>query len=164
MQAMQVRQTDTELTFTRTFKASPELLWKALTEPERLSQWWGPNGWTVPVCDIDLRPDGIWRYCLEGSRGERHWVKAIYREIVEPERLVYLNMFADEQGRQLKNMPEPSVVTMTLTKRGDGTELTSRTRYATPKDLEAVMAMGKVAGTTESWDKLTLQLEGKSDD
>jgi uncharacterized protein YndB with AHSA1/START domain len=77
-----------ELFVTRVFDAPRALVFKAWTEPHRIVQWWGPDGYTTPACDVDLRPDGVWRLCMLAPDGRERWLRCVYREIVEPERLV----------------------------------------------------------------------------
>jgi uncharacterized protein YndB with AHSA1/START domain len=71
----------------REFKAPPERVFAAFTDPKVMAQWWGPEGMTCPVCEIDLRVGGKWRTCMRGDAGE-HWVSGVYREVVRPRRLV----------------------------------------------------------------------------
>ena len=82
----------------RVFDAPRARVWKSWTEAERLKQWWGPKGLTVKQCKIDLRPGGIMHYCLRTPDGHDMWGKFVYREIVEPEKLVFVNSFSDEKG------------------------------------------------------------------
>src|SRR3982750_3642882 len=89
---------DREITFEREFAAPRALVFKAWTDPRALEHWFGPAGWTLPVCEVDLRPGGVWRYCMRGPKGEESWGRATYREIVEPERLVYTDSFSDAAG------------------------------------------------------------------
>ena len=142
-----------ELVITRVFDAPRELVFKAFTEPERVAQWWGPKGWTLPVCTMDVRPGGVWHYCMRGPEGEESWGKAVYREIVEPERIVYIDTFADEEGNPVEGMPE-MLITVTFEEYDGQTKLTSRTQFASVADLESTLAMGVVDGITETWDRL----------
>src|SRR3989442_13310132 len=89
---------DQELVITRVFDAPRDLVFKAGTEPQRLMRWWGPNGFTTPFCKVDLRPGGVFHYCMRSPEGQDYWGRGVYREIVEPERIVYLDSFADEEG------------------------------------------------------------------
>jgi uncharacterized protein YndB with AHSA1/START domain len=89
-----IEQTDTELTFTQVLDAPRELLFKVFSESEHVKQWWGPEGWTMPICTIDFRPGGTWHYCIRNANGEEHWTKAVYREIVPPARIVYTDNMA----------------------------------------------------------------------
>ena len=150
-----------ELVMTRVFDAPPELVWKASTEPAHVVRWWGPKGWTLPVCEIDLRPGGVWRYCMRGPGGEESCGRAVYREIVEPERLVYTDSFADAEGNSVEGMPE-MLITATFEEHEGGTKLTNRTRFASVAELEAILAMGAVQGMTETWDRLEGELTNRS--
>ena len=82
----------------RVFDAPRERVWKAWTEVEHLKRWWGPKGFTVTHCKLDLRPGGIMHYCLRMPDGKEMWGKFVYREIVKPERLVWVNSFSDKDG------------------------------------------------------------------
>jgi uncharacterized protein YndB with AHSA1/START domain len=73
-------------------------VWQAWTEADRLKQWWGPKGFVVTHCKIDLRPGGSMHYCLRTPDGNEMWGKFVYREIVKPERLVFVNSFSDAKG------------------------------------------------------------------
>lgn len=83
---------------TRVFDAPRERVWQAWTDPEHLKHWWGPKGFVVTHCKIDLRPGGIMHYCLRMPDGNEMWGKFAYREIVKPERLVFVNSFSDPKG------------------------------------------------------------------
>jgi uncharacterized protein YndB with AHSA1/START domain len=82
----------------RVFDAPRERVWQAWTEVERLKQWWGPKGFVVTHCELDLRPGGLMHYCLRMPDGNEMWGKFVYREIVKPERLVWINSFSDKDG------------------------------------------------------------------
>lgn len=91
-----------ELNFTRTFDAPRELVFKAFTEPEHLKHWWGPKGYTINVVKFDLRPGGIFHYSQRSPQGQEMWGKFVYREIADPEKLVYTSSFADEEGNTVR--------------------------------------------------------------
>ena len=82
----------------RLLDAPRDKVWRAWTEVERLRQWWGPKGFAVTHCKVDLRPGGIMHYCLRMPDGGEMWGKFVYREIVKPERLVWINSFSDKDG------------------------------------------------------------------
>ena len=82
----------------RVFDAPRDRVWQAWTEAERLKQWWGPKGFAVTHCRVDLRPGGIMHYCLRGPDGKEMWGKFVYREVVKPERLAWVNSFSDPKG------------------------------------------------------------------
>jgi uncharacterized protein YndB with AHSA1/START domain len=77
-----------ELVITRTFDAPRELVFKAWTDPEHLQHWWGPKGFTFDVAKLDFRPGGIFHYSMRSPDGHVMWGKFVYREIVEPEKIV----------------------------------------------------------------------------
>jgi uncharacterized protein YndB with AHSA1/START domain len=82
----------------RVFDAPRDKVWKAWTEAERLKQWWGPAGFKVHTCKVDLRPGGIFLYGMKAPDGSDMWGKMVYREIKKPERLVFINSFSDPKG------------------------------------------------------------------
>jgi uncharacterized protein YndB with AHSA1/START domain len=86
------------LVITRVFDAPRRLVFKAWTEPERLVRWWGPKGFTTPFCKMDVCPGGAYRFGMRSSDGTEHWLQGVYREILEPERLVFTWAWEDAQG------------------------------------------------------------------
>ena len=148
---------DREFVMERVFDAPRELVWQAWTKPEHLVHWWGPKGWTLPVCKVDFRPGGVWHYCMRGPEGEESWGKAIYREIVEPERIVYLDTFSNEAGNPVEGMPE-IIITVTFEDLDGKTKLATHAQFASAADLESVLAMGMVEGLTQTWDRLEAYL------
>lgn len=86
------------LIITRVFDAPRDLVFRAWTEPERLAQWWGPKGFTVRTAKLDLKPGGLFHYCLIGPNGAEMWGRFVYSEVKPPERLVYINSFSDPEG------------------------------------------------------------------
>jgi len=82
---------------TRVFDAPRELVWKAWTEREHM-KWWGPKGVTIHHAQLELRPGGTFHYCMRTADGHDMWGKWVIREVVEPERLVFVNSFSDEKG------------------------------------------------------------------
>ena len=74
-----------QLTLTRVFDAPRELVFQAWTEPEHLKQWWGPNGFTTPACEVDLRVGGAWKIVMRFPDGaNEHTMQAVYREVSPP--------------------------------------------------------------------------------
>ena len=90
------------------FDAPRELVWKCFTEPEHMKQWWGPKGVTVTVSKMDLRPGGTYHYRMETADGTPMWGKMIYREIVPPDRIVFINSFSDEAGGTTRHPMAPT--------------------------------------------------------
>jgi len=112
-----------ELVITRTLDAPRGLVFKAWTQPEHLAQWWGPRGFTLPSCEIDLRASGVYRYQMRGPKGDDHWSQGVFREIVEPERLVMAGSCVDVDGNPTG--PE-TLVTVTFEEQGGKTKVTLR--------------------------------------
>jgi uncharacterized protein YndB with AHSA1/START domain len=100
--------TDRELVVTRIFDAPREVMWKTLTVPEHLEHWWGPKGMTSRVHKLELRPGGTFLYSQKTPDGHEMWGKWVYREIVAPERLVFVSSFTDEKGNLVRNPFEPN--------------------------------------------------------
>ncbi len=117
---------------TRRFDAPRELVWKAWTNPENLEHWWGPEGFKIRVSKFDLKPDGIFHYYMQDTDGQAMWGKFVFREIDAPERLVFVNSFADEEGNIIRppfeqNWPKQILHKLTLTEQDSKTLLTLHT-------------------------------------
>jgi uncharacterized protein YndB with AHSA1/START domain len=97
-----------QFSFSRVFDAPRELVWKAVTEPERLAHWWGPKGFTMLACNVDLRPGGVFLYAMRSPDGHEMWGKWVYREIVPPERLSSVVSFTDKHGNILRHPASPT--------------------------------------------------------
>jgi uncharacterized protein YndB with AHSA1/START domain len=110
---------DREIVVARLVDAPRDLVFKAWTEPDRMARWWAPPGFTVAHCAMDVRPDGAFRFCLRSPEGVEHWRQGIYREVNEPERLVYSFAWADAEGRSQYE----TLVTVIFAERGEKTEL-----------------------------------------
>ncbi|MEW6603177.1 MAG: SRPBCC family protein [Thermoproteota archaeon] len=83
------KQGDREITTTRIFDAPRELVFKMWTDPKYIVQWWGPNGFTITIYEMDVRPGGVWQFVMHGPDGTDYKNKFIYDEIVMPERIAY---------------------------------------------------------------------------
>ncbi|MBI5576430.1 MAG: SRPBCC domain-containing protein [Deltaproteobacteria bacterium] len=127
------RQPEEDVLFiTRDFAAPRELVFKAWTEPERVMRWWGPKGFTAPVCKIDLRPGGVSFSCMRAPDGKEYWGQGVYLEIVEPERIVCTDTFADEKGNPVSprqygmspDWPEEAVIEVTFEEHDGKTKFT----------------------------------------
>jgi uncharacterized protein YndB with AHSA1/START domain len=97
-----------DFVISRVFDAPRELVWKCFTEPERMKQWWGPKGVKVVASKMDLRVGGTYHYGMETPDGKTMWGKFVYREIVPPEKLVFINSFSDEKGGITRHPMAPS--------------------------------------------------------
>lgn len=124
--------TEQALVITRIFDAPRELVWKAWTEPEQCMRWWGPKGFTAPACKIDFRVGGKYLNCMRSAEGQDYWSTGVYREIIEPERIVCTDSFADEEGNVVPashysidgDFPLEMLVTVTFEDQQGKTKLT----------------------------------------
>lgn len=113
----------------RVFDAPRDVVWKMHTEAAHLKHWWGPKGFKLTHCQIDLRPGGLFHYRLEMPDGGEMWGKWVFREITPPERLVFINSFSDAKGgtsrHSMKEVwPLEIVSTVTLAEESGKTRVT----------------------------------------
>jgi uncharacterized protein YndB with AHSA1/START domain len=111
-----------ELVVTRLLDAPRSLVFKVWTQPEHLARWWGPKDFTLLSCETDVRPGGTWVRCMRAPAGTKHIKRGIYREIVEPERLVFTYVDEDAEGR----LGPETLVSVTFEEQGGKTKLTLR--------------------------------------
>ncbi len=90
------------MVITRVFDAPRELVWKAWTDPKYVMQWWGPKGFTAPVCKIDFRVGGKFLCCMRTPDGQEFWNAGEYHEIVQHERIVSSMYFSDSEGNKIE--------------------------------------------------------------
>jgi uncharacterized protein YndB with AHSA1/START domain len=153
---------DGTLIIERIFDAPRELVWKAWTEPERMMRWWGPKDYTSPVCKIDFRVGGSFLNCMRSSDGQDIWATGVYREIVEPERIVCTDSFADENGNVVPathyGMPESIALEMLISVTFE--DVDGKTKMTLRHDGLPVGEMidGAGQGWNESFDKLDAHL------
>jgi uncharacterized protein YndB with AHSA1/START domain len=120
---------DQPFVVSRAFGAPRARVWQAWTEVEHLKQWWGPKGFVVTHCNVDLRPGGLMHYCLRSPDGNDMWGRFVYREIVKPERLIWVNSFSDEKGGITRHpmaprWPREMLTTVRFAEQGKGTLVT----------------------------------------
>jgi uncharacterized protein YndB with AHSA1/START domain len=144
---------DREIVMTRVFKAPRELVFDAWTKPELLKRWFGASGWTVPTCEIDLRPGGTYRIVQRGPDGREVVMRGEYREIVRPERLTQTEGF--EGFTEVGWRPEDETVsTMVLTERDGRTTWTATVRYPSKEVRDAALLSPMESGMNASFEKL----------
>jgi uncharacterized protein YndB with AHSA1/START domain len=139
-----------EVTITRLVAAPRDLVFRAWTEPARLARWWGPQGFTNPVCEVDARVGGELRIVMRGPDGTDYPMRGVFREVVAPVRLVFTNFPVDAQDRPLMD----GLTTVTFAEEGSGTRLTIATRASGLAAVAARMLEGMQAGWTQSIDRL----------
>ena len=140
---------DTEITLTRLFDAPRELVWDAMSKPEHVRRWWGilDDRRSVPVCEIDLRVGGKWRFVGRGPDGDTPAFYGEYLELDAPRRVVFTEIF--------EPFPDAgSVVTSVLTEEAGKTRLTVTARYDSPATRDMVLKTGMAKGAAISYDRL----------
>lgn len=148
-------QGDRDIVMTRIFDAPRELVWEAMTRPELVSRWLlGPPGWTMPVCEIDLRVGGKYRYVWRNEAGTEMGMGGVFIEIVPPERLVATELFDDAW------YPGEAVDTTVLTERNGRTTMTLTMTCESKEARDAVLKSGMEQGVACSYDRLADLLAG----
>lgn len=139
---------DREICLTRVFDAPRHLVFEAMTRPEHIQRWWGclDEGYSVPVCEVDLRPGGAWRFVNRFPKGEATFY-GVYREIAPPERLVFTEIYEPFPDAE-------SVVTVVLTNEHGKTRFTMTAEYPSLEVRDAVIASGMEKGAAISYDRL----------
>ena len=142
---------DRELVITRLIHAPRARIFRAWTDPTQLVQWWGPEGFTTPVCEMDPRPGGIFRTVMRGPDGTEYPNEGVFLEVVEPERIVFTDAYTLGWVPTLE--PFMTAIT-TLEDEGGNTRYTSRARHWTIADREKHEKMGFHQGWASSLDRL----------
>jgi uncharacterized protein YndB with AHSA1/START domain len=145
--------TDRELAMIRVFDAPSRLVFEAHTKPELVKRWLGVfGGWSLDVCEIDLRVGGAYRYVWRNTNGQEMGMGGVYREIVPAERIVATEKFDDPwyEGE--------AVATTRFVEEGGKTTLTTTVRYASKEIRDAVLKSPMETGVAASYDKLAEML------
>ena len=138
---------DREVVITRVVDAPRRLVFAAYTNPEHLSRWMlGPQGWTMPICEIDLRPGGAWHFVWRRSDGSEMAMRGVYREIVPPERLVSTESWGGD-------WPE-TLTTLLFVEQGGKTTITQQVLYPSKDMRDAALRTGMLEGMSQSFDRL----------
>ena len=140
---------DREIAMTRSFKAPRALVFEALTKPELVRRWLlGPDGWTMTVCEIDLRVGGAYRYAWRNDEGHEMGMGGTYQEIKSPERIVSTEKF-DESW-----YPGEAVGTVELAENDGRTVLTQTVRYDNKEARDAVLKSPMESGVSAGYDRM----------
>ena len=137
---------DREIVLTRVFDAPRHLVFDAFSKPELLKRWFGPRGWSLVVCEVDLKVGGGFRFVMRGPDGREMGMRGVYREIAPPERSVHMESFDDYPGE--------SQVTAIFVEQEGKTTLTATVLYPSREVRDAVIQSGMEHGAAESYDKL----------
>ncbi len=137
-----------ELVITAVLDAPRNLVFEAFTKPEHVKRWWGLRRSTMPICEIDLRPGGAWRYVVRDTEtGREDGFSGVYREIAAPGRLVYTEGWEGLPGHDY-------LVTATLDEKDGRTTVTSRLQYKSVEDRDGHIHSGMEPGMRETYDRL----------
>lgn len=150
------RRASAPFTIERTVDAPRELVFRAWTEREHLMQWFGPKGFTMAHCANDPRPGGVMHYRLVASNGMEMWGRWAYREIVPPERLVFVSSFSDREANVRKapfpgDWPAEMLTTVTFDERGGRTLVTLRSEAINATAAQRETFTAHHAAMNASW-------------
>ena len=138
---------DREIVMARAFDAPRELVFDAWTKPEHVQHWMtGPDGWTMPVCEIDLRPGGTWRFVWRRADGGEMEMTGVYKEIVRPERVVNTEAWGGDWPETLN--------TLVISEENGKTTSTSTILYPSKEARDAALQTGMKEGASVSFDRL----------
>lgn len=164
---------DREFVLTRVFTAPRELVFAAWTKAEHFARWFGPRGFGIPACAMDAWPGGAIRFCM-GAPGAEYWHEGVFREVVEPERIVFTLRFTDGRGNPVPHPNFPGWPleaefhqTVTFAERGGATEVTVRQVIVPPEaaaheafEIERPLARQGWSQSFERLDELLAHLRG----
>jgi uncharacterized protein YndB with AHSA1/START domain len=142
------------IVITRVFDAPRRLVFKAWTDPRHIAQWWGPPGFDSSLCEMDLRTGGLFRIHLRAPDGVVHPCRGVFRELIEPERIVYAGESEEGSVGCGARLPPRALVTVTFTESGGKTTVRIHTLLQSAGDLEAAVQTGFNPGWTASLDRL----------
>jgi uncharacterized protein YndB with AHSA1/START domain len=142
---------DLEIVLERAFDAPRDLVFAAFTEEEHIPNWMlGPEGWTMPVCEIDLREGGTWRVVWRKSEGEEMVITGAFTEVAPPERFVKTEAWGGDWAETLN--------TTEFAEDGDRTIVTETMLYPSKDARDRALASGMEGGTSISYDRLDAYL------
>lgn len=137
------------LVITRTFDAPRARVWEAWTNPEKIVQWWGPNGFTNTLHEMDVRAGGLWRHTMHGPDGTDYPNKVVYLEVEKPLRLVY------SHGGECDASPCQFHVTVTFEETGtDKTTVTLCMLFETQEQRDETARKGATEGAEQTFARL----------
>jgi uncharacterized protein YndB with AHSA1/START domain len=144
---------DLEIVMTRTFDAPRELVYQACTQAKHMAQWWGPRGYALPVCEMDVRPGGAYRFIQRGTDGGEHVFYGVFREVAPPRHLVMTQVYEPYADHEV-------VVSIDFEELPDNrTRLNEHMLFDTVESRDGMLAAGMEYGARESMDRLAEQLQ-----
>lgn len=140
---------DREISATRIFDAPRELVWKLWTDPKNIVQWWGPNGFTTTIHEMDVKPKGVWRFVMHGPDGRDYKNRIVYLEVKKPERLVY------KHSPEKDTEPVNFEVTVDFSDKGGKTQVHMRMLFPSAEERDFVVNVHRaVEGLTQTLGRL----------
>ncbi len=136
-----------EIVLTRLFDAPRNRVFEACTNPDLISEWWGPRRFTTIVDKMDVRPGGMWRFINRDAEGNEYAFHGVYHEIRSPERIVDTFEFEGTPGHV-------SMETMTLEEHGGKTKLVTKSVFQSVQDRDEMVKSGMEEGAAETMDRL----------
>ncbi len=149
-----------EIVITREFAAPRDLVWRVWNEPEHITQWFGPQGFTTRVKSQDFRTGGKWEYVMTGPDGAEYPFGGVYLEIDPIEKVVSTDEFGEEYTERNPEMSMPKITSVTtlFEDQGTTTRVVIKTMHATGEDRKKHEAMGVEAGWNSSFEKMDAYL------
>jgi uncharacterized protein YndB with AHSA1/START domain len=149
---------DREIVVSREYDVPRELIWEAITDPQHVSQWWGPRGFSTTIEEMDVRVGGSWKHVMNGPDGARYPNHSVFKEVTKPRRLVFAHGGHKEGGSSVQ-----SIATWTFDAIGDGkTRVTMRMVFPSPAERDRVVReFGAVEGGKQCLERLGEHLAGK---
>jgi uncharacterized protein YndB with AHSA1/START domain len=138
----------------RIVDAPPALVFQCWTDPKHMAQWWAPNGFTNPVCELDVRIGGVWRIVMQAPDGTKYPCHGVYQEIVPDQRLVFTNIATDAAGKAVLD----GMTNVTFTEQNGKTKLTVRTGGIALVDYAAAYLEGMEIGWMQSLERLDAEV------
>ena len=145
------------VTLERTFSASRDRVFEALSSAEELMRWWGPPGCPVVWCAVDFRPGGVWNYCLRNTSGVEVWARSVYRQIVPPRLVSYDERSSNAAGEITDERPG-AFATIELTPVPAGTHFRATLRYPDVDQRDLAIGFGVEGGFSQALDLLDQHL------
>jgi uncharacterized protein YndB with AHSA1/START domain len=141
----------------RVFDAPRALVFRMFTDPFHLVHFWGPHGSTNPVCEMDVRPGGIWRQVMRFPNGQEYETSSVYIEIVEPERIVWRNAPV-AGGAASASAPPQLVTTVRLEDLGERTKLIAQIRAVSTAERDETVRRGFANVVSQAYERLDAYL------
>jgi uncharacterized protein YndB with AHSA1/START domain len=143
------------IVMTRLFDARRELVWKVITDPKHVAEWYGGHGFTNPVCEMDIRPGGRWHHVMQAPTGAQFTIDAVFTEVREPERLAWRTI-PDKK----RNPPPPTMEqSITLEQRGNQTKFILVARFDSMAERDLTVQMGFATIVSQGIERIEAHLK-----